>query len=649
MNNADEEKSWLLKAYAIRRFEERLLELFRAGKLSGTTHTCIGQEFSALALAAPLQPGDAVFSSHRCHGHYIARTGDMEGLMAEVMGKRSGTCAGLGGSQHLCRDGFFSSGVQGGIAPVAAGVAWAQKLKDAGEICVVILGDGTLGEGAVYEAFNIASKWELPLLFALENNLYAQSTPQSQTLAGSIAARAEAFAIPAHRGDTWDWRGLMSLAARVSGTVRRQRRPAFLQVDTYRLAPHSKGDDDRAASEIRAHEERDPLNIFLKSESAAQLASELQAVDACLEQAVRRASEDTFLSFQPPVESAPSRPRRRAVAGEGEIQTRAIHRALAAQLESEPRALFFGEDVEHPYGGAFKIAKDLSARFPGRVRNGPISEAGLVGVGTGLAIKGLRPVVEIMFGDFLTLAADQLLNHAAKFEFMYSRQVQVPLVLRTPMGGGRGYGATHSQCLEKHFAGIPGMDLYVLHGRARAFEFYRRLFRDVRRPALVIEHKLLYAFTGNEPLPAGLEQFETDEAAPMTLLRPAQGPADLTLVVFGAMSAPAEEAARRLLAEEEIIVEIILPLRVSPFDVGPVLESVERTRRVVVVEEGAAGFNLGCEVLAQLARHWKDERAFRARALSAAPCALPSSLALEKKVLPGTERIFTACVEVFSE
>src|SRR5262249_23200481 len=156
----------------IRSVEERLLALFAEGKLFGTVHTCSGQEWTGVAVATALQEGDLLFSNHRGHGHYLARTDDGEGLSAEVMGQRKGRCRRGGGRQHMCAKGFFSNGIQGGIVPVAAGLALAQKLQELPNITVVFIGDGTLGEGVLYETLNIAAKWELPLLIVLENNFY---------------------------------------------------------------------------------------------------------------------------------------------------------------------------------------------------------------------------------------------------------------------------------------------------------------------------------------------------------------------------------------------------------------------------------------------------------------------------------------------
>ena len=183
------------EALLIRAVEEAFLELFSQGKLNGTVHTCIGQEFSALAFAGQLQSTDFIFSNHRCHGHYLAFTKDYEGLIAELMGKRTGMCAGIGSSQHICKHNFYSNGIQGGIVPVATGLALANKLRANNQIGLVFIGEGTLGEGVVYESFNIAAKMKIPIIFVCENNFYSQSTAQELVLAGDIIQRAQAFGI----------------------------------------------------------------------------------------------------------------------------------------------------------------------------------------------------------------------------------------------------------------------------------------------------------------------------------------------------------------------------------------------------------------------------------------------------------------------
>jgi TPP-dependent pyruvate/acetoin dehydrogenase alpha subunit len=246
----------------IRRVEETLLELFSAGKLVGTTHTCIGQEADAVGVVSALDPArDVVFSNHRCHGHYLAFTGDVEGLLAEVMGRATGVCGGKGGSQHLCRDGFYSNGVLGSTVPVATGMALAEKRKGTDAVVVVFMGDGTLGEGVVYESLNMASLWGLPILFVVENNFYAQSTPSRLGVAGSIPERARAFGIETAALATTDVEEVRSAAVAAVDRVRASGEPYFLVLDTYRFSPHSKGDDNRDPAEIEERRTADPLGV----------------------------------------------------------------------------------------------------------------------------------------------------------------------------------------------------------------------------------------------------------------------------------------------------------------------------------------------------------------------------------------------------
>jgi TPP-dependent pyruvate/acetoin dehydrogenase alpha subunit len=248
--------------FRIRRLEETLLDLFSAGKLVGTTHTCIGQEADAVGVIANLDRArDIVVSNHRCHGHYLAFTGDLTGLLGEVMGKATGACGGKGGSQHLCHGNFYSNGVLGSIVPVATGMALAEAKRGTGAVTTVFLGDGALGQGVVYECLNMASLWRLPLLAVLENNHYAQSTPSRLALAGGIRERAQAFGIETDELDTTDVLEIQAAAARAVEHVRASGGPFFLVLGTYRFSPHSKGDDDRDPAEIEARRERDPLRI----------------------------------------------------------------------------------------------------------------------------------------------------------------------------------------------------------------------------------------------------------------------------------------------------------------------------------------------------------------------------------------------------
>ncbi len=245
---------------AIRRFEERVLAAFDDGVLTGTTHACVGQEANAVAIAEALGDDDHVFSNHRCHGHYLARTWDVAGLWGELTGRPDGVCGGVGGSQHLSAPGFRSNGVQGGIVPAAAGIALSRALSGRDGLSVVFCGDGTFGEGVVYETLNIAALWRLPLLVVVEDNGWAQSTPAALNRAGDLPARIAAFGIPVDDVDSTDVEILATASARAVATTRAGG-PAALVIRTYRLCHHSKNDDARPADEVSARWAFDPVAI----------------------------------------------------------------------------------------------------------------------------------------------------------------------------------------------------------------------------------------------------------------------------------------------------------------------------------------------------------------------------------------------------
>lgn len=674
----------LSKALTIRRTEERLLDLFARGELSGTIHTCIGQEWVGVAVAEALRPGDVLFSNHRCHGHYLAWTDDVEGLVAELMGRATGVCGGRGGSQHLCRDGFFSNGIQGGIMPVAAGMAMAACERGSGSspdaaprvdgvapIAVVFIGDGTLGEGVLYETLNIAAVWSLPVLIVLEDNGIAQSTDQRETLAGTIRDRAWAFGIEYREADTWHPEYLVALAEDAVDRVRRTRCPLVLHVHTYRLRAHSKGDDDRDRQVVGEYVRRDPLNRILREDGEA-LVPLVGAIDRRLDEAVRRAAAAPFACIpefdvdclpnrcragppcstgtgDPPVPHAPESTAVPIWSPPGFAPTRvvdAIRDALAEAMEADERVILLGEDLRDPYGGAFKVTAGLSTRFGDRVRNTPISEAAIVGIGTGLAMAGRRPVVEIMFGDFLMLAADQIINHAAKFAWMYNDQVSVPLVIRTPMGGYRGYGPTHSQSLEKHLLGLPGTRVLALHARCCPGELYRTLLARNDRPTLVIENKLLYGQRTRPEPPPGWSLEATADAFPTVRLMRGDEPM-LTVVAFGGMAETAEAAVELLAEEEDVACELLLPTQLYPLETAPLVESVRRTGRLLVIEEGQGFAGWGAEVIARVAAAPGCAGARTGRAHAAA-CPIPASRPAEFSVLPSVDGIVSAAVSLIT-
>jgi TPP-dependent pyruvate/acetoin dehydrogenase alpha subunit len=275
----------------IRRFEEKLLALFDEGVLNGTTHCCIGQEADCVGVVNSLRLGDHIFSNHRCHGHFLAWTGDVLGLLAEIMGKQAGVCGGKGGSQHLCVPGFKSNGILGGITPNAAGVALAEKLRDTSNISVVFLGDGALGEGIVYETMNLASLWQLPLLFVVENNGWSQSTPLHLNFSGTFKGRFEAFNIRVNELESTDVREITRVAAQTVATGRRDRQPAALVLHTFRLCHHSKNDDSRPLEEVEKRRLLDPIRIQGERLPVAERDGILSDVNAALVEVTNRARE----------------------------------------------------------------------------------------------------------------------------------------------------------------------------------------------------------------------------------------------------------------------------------------------------------------------------------------------------------------------
>jgi TPP-dependent pyruvate/acetoin dehydrogenase alpha subunit len=282
----------------IRRFEERLLAEFSTGKLVGTTHAYIGQEADAAGIFSVTDPGDVVFSNHRCHGHFLAYGGDPYRLAAELMGKATGLVGGRGGSQHIHWRSFYSNGIQGGIVPVAAGMALAEKVQRTGQVVLAFLGDGTLGEGVLYESLNIASLWSLPILFVVENNRYAQTTPVELAVAGSIAGRFSAFGIATLERDTADVLVVQAAALEALGRVRRDGRPVGLILHTNRFSAHSKGDDPRPPEELARIRQFDPLAIHAARLSTEEIAQAEAEVAALVADAFARAESDPFPTFQ---------------------------------------------------------------------------------------------------------------------------------------------------------------------------------------------------------------------------------------------------------------------------------------------------------------------------------------------------------------
>lgn len=276
--------------YTIRKVEQNLLDLFAQGYITGTVHTSMGQEACDVGVVNALDRSkDIIFSNHRAHGQFLAYCDDVEGLIAEIMGKETGVCMGIGGSQHIHKGNMYTNGVQGGIVPNAVGAALAEKTKGTGSVVMVVLGDGTMGEGVVYESFNIASLWSLPVLFLLIDNGIAQSTPKHLEHAGDLATRAMTFSIDSVSIEADDVAKVYSTACQIVNEMRERSRPFFLHVRTARLGPHSKGDDTRSKEEIELLKQKDPL-LKIAANLPADLRREIeQEIDSRIQTAVEKA------------------------------------------------------------------------------------------------------------------------------------------------------------------------------------------------------------------------------------------------------------------------------------------------------------------------------------------------------------------------
>lgn len=633
------------KAVLIRRVEETLLRLFSEGLLNGTVHTCVGQEFAAVFVNKYLTLDDHVVSNHRGHGHYLSRFEDVLGLVGEIMGKEGACCNGVGGSQHLANKNYLSNGIQGGMVPVAAGIALDMKLKKVQNISVAFIGDGTLGEGIIYETFNIASKWDLPFLVVMENNFYSQSTSQKQTLSGDIKKRVEGFGMCYFETDTWDLENLDEITSQAIDYVRTNSKPAFLNIKTYRLNSHSKGDDNRSEIEIEDFHKKDVLNqlINLENDFIQQIRIDVDLeIESIVDKLKKSKScdintNDVIVNFKANIID------NSWINNSSKRYNDEIYEVLKDRFQKDETLLLIGEDIENNnqynsknYGGAFKVTRDLSNLFNERVLNTPISESSIAGIAIGYAVRGNKSMLEIMFGDFTTLIFDQVLQHASKFQYMFNNLVSCPLVIRTPMGGKRGYGPTHSQSIEKHFIGIPNFGVVALNHRISPKIIYNSIFDFYNSPFMVVENKVLYTRDLNIAKIAGYEYQLSNNRFPSLLITPKNQTPVLTIVCYGEILFDVEQAVIEIFEEEEFLCEIICETLISPVYSENIIESIRKTKQLLIVEEGSGEGGWGSEVIAKLSI---DNIYFKKVSRLSNNYIIPSHLDSELKFIPNKDSI----------
>ena len=617
-----------------------------------------------------LRTGDALFASYRDHATALAVGSPAAAVMAELFGKDTGVAHGRGGSMHLLdveRRFFGGWGIVGAHLPIATGAALAFAHRGEPHAVLCQFGDGAMATGAYHEALNLASVWHLPIVFQVINNQYGMGTRVDQSNAEpELAKQGAGYRMHGERVDGNDVLAVREAASRLLGQARDERRPALLETVTYRYRGHSVAD---AGKVYRTPEE---VAVVARARS-----------DHALRAAPRRArdrdghrprgglggrrsrGEGRDLAGPGRLVPEPRRPlrpplRRRGVARavrtdvDGRAVRRArrgarmadvtyreaLRRALDEELERDRDVFLMGEEIGK-FEGSYKVTAGLWEKYGAdRVRETPISEEGFVGAGIGAAMMGLRPVVEIMTINFILVAMDQVVNHAAKIRYMFGGTVGVPLVIRTPGGAGAQLTAQHSQSLEGWFAGCPGLKVVAPSNPADAYGMLKTAIRD-DDPVLFCENLVLYNVTGSVP-------DNGDFTVPIGLAAIAKEGDDLTIVAHSYTVQRALRVADRL-GQDGISVEVVDLRSLRPLDVDTVVESVRKTNRVLVAEEGWSTFGVGAELAARIQRACFDDLDAPVERVGAAEVPMPYSKPLELAALPLESKIEAAARSLLRE
>lgn len=622
----------------IRGFEERVSTLYRDGEVPGFVHLSIGQEASAVGACWPLRRTDVITSTHRGHGHCLAKGLDPLGMFAELMARDSGTNRGRGGSMHIADPTIGIFGANGIVAaglPIAVGASAASQLRADGSVAVAFFGDGAVAQGAFHEAVNLAAVWRLPVVFWCEDNGYAEFSPSSAQHAASLRQRAGGYGVEHVAVDGNDVTAAAAVMCEVVEARRGGGGPVMVEATTYRWHGHYEGDPERyrPKDEVEAWKEQDPIvrhahrleaagvERATLMELAGSVAGELDAaVDAARAASMPDVStgHDFVVRPRPAARELPPPPDAPIIR-----MMDAIRDALDVELTNDERVFVAGIDVGTG-GNVFGLTRGLHERFGDRVRDTPISETAIMGLGVGAAMAGMRPVVEIMYLDFVGVCLDQLLNQAAKLPFMTGGRTEMGLTVRTQFGAGRSSGSQHSQSLEALLAHIPGLSVVMPSTPADAYGLLRAAIHDPN-PVIVIENRLLYGSKGPQP--------PVDHLVPIGRAAVLRAGTDVTLVSVSRMVHEALAAAD-VVAQDGISVEVIDLRTVAPLDVDTVLASVRKTSRLVIAHEAVTPFGIGAEIAATVARDAFWDLDGPIERIGAAPTPPPYAPVLEQAWLP---------------
>jgi 2-oxoisovalerate dehydrogenase E1 component len=641
----------------IRRTEEQLVKSHQRGLIHGACHTCIGQEAAVVGVSAHLRTDDAVFSTHRGHGHALAKGVPPEQLMAELYGRETGCSHGRGGSMHLFAPEIGLMGTSGIVGPSilqAAGAGYSAKLLKTERVAVAFFGDGAVNNGAFHEGLNLAGIWKLPVLFVCENNQFATEIAFEYAAANpSVAGRASAYGMP---GIEVDGNDVRAVAQNASDAIRRARAgegPTLLECKTYRTRPHSEGMGDftyRTREDVEEWKKRCPIQRLRNWLLEQRLASdaELDTIDAELSAGVTAANQRAEQSPWPdPVTAAthvyaepkavlPEPPPRAA----REINfMQATLEALTHEMAHNPGIFVLGEGIGKR-GGNFRSTAGLyDLHGPERLRDTPICERGFVGLGCGAAMTGTRPVIDFMFADFVLDAVGEIVNQIAKMQYMSNGRLKMPILLRGCVGIGHSAATHHSGNYYPLYAQFPGLRVVVpsnpydakglLHHSLRCFD-----------PVVFLEHRELLGMKGNVPA----EAYEI----PFGSAAIVRAGTDLTVVALAYM-VPQSLKACELLAKEGVSAELIDPRTVAPLDVETIAQSVGKTGRLLIVDEGFAPFGIGAEIAAQLANRGFNDLDAPIHRLNGVHTPTPYSPTLEAAVVPNIEMIVQAMRDLLAE
>jgi 2-oxoisovalerate dehydrogenase E1 component len=642
----------------IRMFEQRVAKLYRDGEIPGFVHLSVGQEAVAVGACWSLRDDDMITSTHRGHGHCLAKGLSPKSMFAELMGRDTGTNRGRGGSMHIAdpRGGVFgANGIVAAGLPIASGAATASLLTGRDQVVLSFFGDGAVAQGAFHEAVNLAVLWRLPVVFLCENNGFAEFSTSTDQNPVTLATRAAGYGLDYHQVDGNDVIAVHDLVSSVVSEIRSGGRPAMIEAVTYRWHGHYEGDPQlyREESELAEWQAaRDPLALHRRvlldtgiDEPAITALEERVArvIDSAVESA-RAEPEPTpetltdFVYAHPVVPAHDPRAADPVRSGPAQYKVaQAIRDALAASLASDESVFLAGIDVGQG-GNVFGLTRGLKERWPDRVRDTPISETAIIGLAVGAAMAGMRPIVELMYLDFLGVCLDQIMNQAAKMPYMTGGKAVMALTIRTQFGVGRSSGSQHSQSLEALLAHIPGLKVVMPATPEDTYGLLRASILDPN-PVVFIENRLLYGKRGQRP--------PEDYLVPLGQARVARTGDDVTVVAWSAMVYEALAAAD-LLAGDGVQVEVIDLRSVSPIDFATIHASVARTSRLVIASQEVLRHGVGAEIAAQIAHDAYWELDAPIKRLGGAFSPVPYAPRLERAWLPDQHSIVAAVRELMA-